>query len=425
MLKKIFLIFILSLAILIGVIYISVSTTDQEFKTCEILNIANLDTVDFHNHDSVLVAANILYKGNTIKKIVQGEQYRDVWETPIKAPIAFLDTLKGGLQIIDEGGGQQTHSLKLKAKNGTVYTLRSVTKNPEPLIPEFARTLGIENIIVDGISAQHPYAALVVAELAQKSGVLSTQPQLLFLPKQSRLDTYNSKFGNRLYLLEQEDSGNAHWTKLPNAWKVVDTEELQLLKMDYGKDLTVEYNFLVRARLFDLLIGDWDRHAKQWGWIIQKNSGKLLASPLPCDRDNAFFKIEGLVPTVISNKAFIPDLQNFEKDIDYLPGLVMDFDTYFLRNIDEKIFIQEAKYLQTNLTDKAIIEAFKVWPREIYDLNGEEIIEKIAERRSELVEYAIKFKEVLNQRQPLTKPLKGSKDNEISPKLIKCFECLP
>lgn len=423
-LKRILFFIVAFITILIVLVYVSVSNNKKTFATCKILDIDDVERIDFSKHDSVLVAANVLYKGNTIKNIVQGEQYREVWSTPIKVPIVFLDTLRGGVNVVEEGGGQQTHSLELKSDNGIVYSLRSVSKNPEPLIPEFARTLGLENIVIDGISAQHPYAALVVAKLAEDIELLSTKPELLFLPKQPDLGKYNQKFGNRLFLLEYETDGIADWTGISDATQVVDTEKLQELKMQHRENLSIDENLVVRARLFDLLIGDWDRHAKQWGWVIQKNGANLKAIPLPCDRDNAFFKIGGIVPTVISNKNILPDLQNFEKDIDYLPGLVMDFDVYFLHKIDRDVFLQEAKYLQNTLTDKAIADAFEIWPEQIFELNGAEIIEKIKERRNDLEKYASKFKDVLDDKSLLTEPLKGSKDVKLSDGLLGCFECL-
>ena len=424
-LKRIILLITALLLALTAVIYISVADNKETFATCEILDLKDVGNIDFRKYDSVLVAANMLYTGNTVKKIVQGEQYREVWSTPIKVPIAFIDTLKGGLKVVEEGGGQQTHSLEVKTAEGTVYSLRSVSKNPEPLIPDFVRTLGLENIIVDGISAQHPYAALVVAELAENVGVLSTKPHLLFLPRQPNLEKYNQKFGNRLFLLEYETEGKADWTGISDATEIVDTEKLQELKVENPKNLAIDEKLLVRARLFDILIGDWDRHAKQWGWVIQTKGDSLKAIPLPCDRDNAFFKIEGIIPTIISNKNILPDLQNFEKDIDYLPGLIMDFDVYFLHKTDRKVFLEQAEYIQNTLTDQAISDAFKIWPEQIFQLNGEEIIEKIKERRSNLKEYASEFKDLLAERKPLTEKLKGSKDVELPDGLLGCFECLP
>ncbi|MFC4096894.1 hypothetical protein [Euzebyella saccharophila] len=423
MLKKILISVLLIIIVFVVLVYISLSSTNKEFSTCEILDFAQLEEIDFKEHDSVLVAASTLYKGNPLKHLMQGEQYRKAWETPVKVPIVFLDTLMGGVEILEEGGGQQTHSLKIKIKNGQVYTLRSVTKNPEPLIPEFAKKLGLENIVVDGISAQHPYAALAVAELAKKTGLLSTHPQLLFVPKQQTLDSLNHKFGNRIFLLEHEDKGNAQWTKIKGATEIMDTEDLQELKLEKGRQIQIDENLVVRARLFDLLIGDWDRHTKQWGWVLKTEQDQTLAVPLPCDRDNAFFNIEGVLPSIISQKSITPDLQNFEKEIDYMPGLVMDFDVYFLKTIDANIFEEEAKYLQQQLTEANIKEAFQVWPKAIYDLNAPEIMEKLMARKNRLIEDALKFKQEIDKKEFLNEPLKGSKDLELSSNLLKCFEC--
>src|SRR5690606_19173371 len=189
--KKILLFIGIVLILFIGLIYISVSGPVKELKTYEIEGIEDLSDVDFKEHDSIQIAASTLYEGNNLKKLMQGENYRKAWSTPIKVPVVFLDTFKGGMKIIKEGGGKQTHSLRLKADNDIVYTLRSINKDPKPLIPEFARALGIENIVIDGVSAQHPYAAVIVAVLAEEINVLHTHPEIVFVPEQSTLDKYN------------------------------------------------------------------------------------------------------------------------------------------------------------------------------------------------------------------------------------------
>ena len=175
------------------------------------------------------IAASTLYEGNGVKTIMQGEQYRKAWSTPVKVPILFLNKMEGKVTIMEEGGGNQTHSLKLQLENGVLMTLRSVTKDPSPLVPKVAETLGIQNIIVDGISAQHPYAALAVAKLSDNAGILNTRPKLVFVPKQEQLAEYNDKFGNRLFLLEYETEGNAQWLKLKNVDSLIDTEIMPFL----------------------------------------------------------------------------------------------------------------------------------------------------------------------------------------------------
>ena len=423
--KKVLWVVGILILLFIGLTYWSLSSTSKTFRTCEIIGMENLDTINFKDYDSVTIAASTLYQGNEIKQIMQGSQYRKAWSTPVKVPILYLDTLKGSVEILEEGGGHQTHSLKLETQNGTLMTLRSVTKDPSPVIPKVAEQLGLENIVVDGISAQHPYAALVVSRLSKDAKIYSTKPQLVFLPKQDQLQDFNEKFGNRLFLLEYETDGNASWLGQKNVNRLVDTEDLQELKLERpNQKITIDEHQLIRARLFDLLIGDWDRHAKQWGWALEERGDSITAIPLPCDRDNAFFNLEGVLPTLISNKAFLPEVQSFENEIDYLEGLISPFDIYFMKGIPEEVFIQESHYLQNALSDEVIKSAFEVWPQDIYALDAEELIEKMKSRRNQLDTYAIQFKKILNESEPLEVALKGSEDLKMSKEQMQCFSCL-
>ena len=423
--KKVLLFVGVLLLIFMGLTYWSISSTSKTFGTSEIIGMEDLETLNFKDYDSVNVAASVLYKGNEIKELMQGSQYRKAWSTPVKVPILYLDTLKGDVEILEEGGGHQTHSLKLETQNGTLITLRSVTKDPSPVIPKIAEQLGIENIVVDGISAQHPYAAIVVAQLSKEAEIFSTKPKLVFVPKQDKLKEFNKKFGNRLFLLEYETEGNASWLGQKNISELVDTEDLQELKIENpNKMISIDEHKLVRARLFDLLIGDWDRHSKQWGWALEENENSITAIPLPCDRDNAFFNLEGILPTLISNKAFLPEVQSFEKEIDFLEGLISPFDVYFMKDIPQEVFIQESEFLQNALTNKAIKSAFEVWPEDIYQLDAKELIEKIKSRRNQLNEYAIQFKRILNESGALEEALKGSEDLKMTKEQMQCFNCL-
>ena len=421
--KKTLLILFSIIGILVLVIYLSIWSTPNDVESQIIVNAENIHTINFKNRDSVIIAVTTMYEGNVLKKMVQGEQYRQEWSVPVKVPVVFLDTLHGGLTIIKKGGGKQTQSLRLSNPDGIYYTLRSVAKNPDPLIPDFAKTLGIENIIIDGISAQHPYAAIVVAKMAESVSILHTHPTLVFVPKQKRLEDYNTDYGNKLYWLEYETEGPTNWTNLDNVIEILDTHNLQKMKQDLGNKLTINKEILIRNRLFDLVIGDWDRHAKQWGWVVQKIEDDYTAVPLAGDRDNAFFSIDGLIPTVVSSKNIQPRLRSFETEIEYIPGLVYPFDRYFLNNTPMEAFIDQAHYIQNNLTDEVIDKALSIWPKDIYSLHGEEIKTKLKARRSQLDEYAKAFKNEIDKLGNLDEPLKGSEDVELSKGSFACFEC--
>lgn len=422
--KKLFLGFGIILLILLGLTYWSVKTTPKNFGTRQISGLGDIENINYRQHDSIVMAANTLYEGTDLKELMQGEQYRDAWAMPIKVPIVFLDTLFGGMTILEEGGGKQTHSLKMKSANGIIYTLRSIVKDPEPLIPEIAKTLGLENIIIDGISAQHPYAAVVVAALAKEANILSTRPKIVFVPKQPILEKFNDKYGNRMFLLEYETEGKATWIGYDNLIEIMDTEDLQEFKKDNPDKISINQAALVKARLFDIMIGDWDRHAKQWGWAVQKVGDKYRAIPLPCDRDNAFFNLGGILPTLIANKNFHPRVQSLENEVEFFNGLVSPFDVYFLKNVPESVFISQAENLKKRMTNEVITTAFQVWPRQIYDLDGDEIISKITKRREKLTEYTRQFKKILDERDWPTEPLMGSEDLDLNEEQLKCFDCM-
>lgn len=424
MIKRVTLItIVVALIAFIILLYWSVSSTDEVYSRTTLIDFETMEEIDFRDYDSILVSASTSYKADKIKKLFQGEQYREAWAAQVKIPIVFLDTLKGGMTITKEGGGNQTHSLKLKDSSGVTYTLRSVNKDAKKLIPKFLKTLGLQNIVTDGISAQHPYAALLVAKLADRANVLNTHPKMVFVPKHDQLGKYTSEYGNRLYLFEYESEGDVNWTNIETVTEILDTDDLQELKQEIGDSLIIDQRALVRSRLFDLLIGDWDRHTKQWGWAINKTDSAYVALPIAADRDNAFFNIQGIVPSFLSNKHVVRELRPFKKDIDYLEGLVYPFDRYFLLETDKELFVEEAKKLQQLLSDEFLNDALKVWPKNIADLDGQEIISKMKERRDDMVEYAIKFNAIIKKQGPVNEALKGSEDLELGPDLKGCFNC--
>lgn len=415
--KKLLLVVLSLLIIFFGLTYWSVSVGPSKVNISQVVDREKV--LNGRTGDKITVVTTNRYEANAIKRFMQGVNYRKAWEAPVQAEILFLDSL----DIIKEGGGNQTKSLKIRDRKGRISSLRSVNKDPDPLIPEIAKTLGLENVVIDGVSAQHPYGALLAASLAEAADVLHTQPKIVYVPRHDALGKFSEVYGNRLFLLEYETEGDVNWTHYENVEKIVETDELQEMKVNQGDKLKIDQHRLVRARLFDLFIGDWDRHSKQWGWVLQRQNGKLVAIPIPGDRDNAFFRIDGVIPTILTNHVVQPMVRPFEKDIDHMPGFVYPFDLYFLKGIPEEIYLEEAAFLQNRLTDAAIEEAIMKWPETLRQLNGREISEKLKARRSDLRKYALQFRDAIEESKPLQEPLKGSEELQLPPSMLRCFEC--
>ncbi|MGQ0539695.1 MAG: hypothetical protein ACT4R6_12165, partial [Gemmatimonadaceae bacterium] len=128
--------------------------------------------------DSVTVQASNRYGASDFHRYMLGDNYRDIWGTPIRVPLLDLKRYAGGLTPTETGGGRQTRSLRLAAANGIVYTFRPVYKARLEALSEFENTIVID-IFRDGLSALHPVAPVVAAPFLQAAGVLHPHPVLV------------------------------------------------------------------------------------------------------------------------------------------------------------------------------------------------------------------------------------------------------
>lgn len=351
------------------------------------------------SQDSVVVISGNIYKAGKVKRFFFGDHYRNAWATPVKVPVISLEENKGGLTVIGQGGGMQTYSLKLKGKDGKLYSFRSIQKDPTPVLPIPIRPTFFADIVQDQISAAHPYGAFIIPPLASAAKIYHTNPKLYYLKDSEKLGKFREKFAGMVVMLEEDadedwsDKESFGYTENAVGTKTV-LEDLRDENEKY-----VDQNFLARARLFDMWIGDWDRHAGQWRWAeMEDENEKVMFRPIPEDRDNAFFKFDGFFPWWLRRKWALRKFQKFDDDIRDIAGLNFNarhFDRRFLSELDRQDWIAEAKSLQNNLTNTVIEEAMTRWPNEIYALNGTEIISKLKSRRDKLIKFASDYYSIL------------------------------
>jgi len=350
---------------------------------------------DMDYSDSIInVIPGEIFKAKRIKRFLLGNQYRDIWLTPVDVPVLDLKHQAGGLRPLKKGGGMQTKSLRLKGADGKQYVIRSVQKYPEKAVPKLLRKTFAADIVKDQISAAHPYGAFIVPKLAEAVGVYHTNPKLVYVPHDHLLGEYLDEFGDMLALFEQRPAGNeSDMANFGNTERIVGTPEMLelMLKDNHHR---VDERAMIRARLFDILIGDWDRHEDQWRWATFKNKKETIYRPIPRDRDQAFFKFKGLLPFLGNRKWALRKFQNFNHSIRDVIGLGYNsryVDRSFLTSLSLEDWLSIADSIKYSLTDEAIESAFRQTPDTIYQNSKKEIIPKLITRRQNLPEIAKEY----------------------------------
>jgi hypothetical protein len=338
----------------------------------------------FKDKDTVLAAASDRYKAKFgFRKIFLGANYRKEWGTPVAMREFNISKEKGGLTIKSLGGGNQTKSLRLVDKNGTEWALRSVDKDPEKALPANLRGTLAQGIVQDMISASHPYAALVIPDLARAVGVITPDPEFFLVPDDPAFGLYRKIFANTVVMLENRDPG---FVDTKSTSKVIN-------KMLEDNEQHIDQEKVLNARLLDMLIGDFDRHEDQWKWGTADTGVGKLYYPIPKDRDQAFFNSDGLLLKLLS-KQEMPFLQGFKKKIRDINGfnyVARDFDRFFLNNLDEAAWKRITLNFQQQLTNEVIQHAVTRFPPAIVPLDAKIIAEKLISRRDILLKNALKY----------------------------------
>lgn len=341
---------------------------------------------DYKFRDSVVISASDKYKTNTgFRRVFLGNNYRQEWGTPVTMKEFNINKEKGGFTIKSLGGGKQTKSLQLVDKNKVEWALRSVDKDPEKALSPNLRNTLAQGIVQDMISASHPYAPLVVKELAIATGVITPDPEFFFVPNDPALGQYQSIFANTVAMLENRSAGDG-FVDTKSTGKIVN-------KMLEDNEHHVDQEKVLNARLLDMLIGDFDRHADQWKWGTSDTGKGKLYYPVPRDRDQAFFNSDGLLLRILSKKQ-MPFLQGFKtriRDINGLNYVARDFDRFFMNNLDEATWEKITTHFQQQLTDEVIDQAVTKFPAAIAALDAKVVAEKLKSRRNHLLKDAIKY----------------------------------
>lgn len=351
--------------------------------------------------DSVkTIAANEAYNVSKFARLFVGEHYRKEWTTPVEVPYIDLKTFSGGLKPVKKGGGRQTLSLRLINDDSVQFALRSINKFPEKAIPVQFRNTWVSDFVKDQISTAHPYGAFTIPIMADAIDIYYTRPKLVYTPYTPYLRQYINQFGGMMSMIEvRPDEDLSTYDRFGNSENIVSSETM-FRHLRESNNNQVDQRLYLKSRLFDMIVGDWDRHEDQWRWAEYKSDTGSYFKPIPLDRDQVYSKFDGIIPWLLTRQWAFRYLVSFEEDFDDIKGLnkvAQNTDRMLLNKLNREDWEEIATNLKYQLSDLAIEKAVRQMPEEVFTYSGEEIIRKLKSRRDQIIEAALFYYDFLSE----------------------------
>src|SRR5436190_9061018 len=338
----------------------------------------------------IKVAADPQLRGNGFKKFLIGKNYRSEWIEAVEVAVLNLNTAYGGLIPKKLGGGKETITLRVEDSTGKQWTLRTLEKSPgNAILPGLRKTKAVKKLVKDGVSASYPYGMLSMGTLSKAAHVPFLQDTLVYIPDDPAFGEYRSKFKNFLVLMEEREPAVVVMDNDPSSIaqgkkeKPVSTKEL-MYKLINDNNNKFDQATVLRARLLDNFVMDFDRHEAQWEWFgIDSEKGKIY-HPVPNDRDQVFYSGHGILSKLVSSKNIYPETQGFRekaKDMRTFNRPARNFDRFLLTGLSEDEWSRQIDEFLNSMTDSVIESALHKQPAETQKYSAQKIITTLKKKR--------------------------------------------
>ncbi len=284
------------------------------------------------------------------------------------------------------------HALILKNQTGDLYMLRPLGGMTSFLESDFFRKVYnkdsfketyIGDFMKESFTIVHPYLFLTSNKLAKESGLESGSARLFYIPKNHTADTLTdgTQVQDKLVSLTDLPDFKSH-TVLTNINQLLDS-------IHSGYNHEVDIRLYIRTRLFDMLVGDWNKIPENWNWIGENRNDSIFYKPYVLDRNHAFTKVDGILFRQLLSMlgiGFITDYGSHLKNVKKFNTLGYGLDVALTSRTNENIWLEEANSLKNKLTDVVIDNAFLQLPEELRSHDTEQIKINLKKRR-ENIEY--------------------------------------
>ncbi len=299
-----------------------------------------------------------------------GSHWRDVWSQQIFLPLFRLGE---GLHVRGTKEIGHVPSLILERSDGGQFLFRPVARDVRYLLPEELRETVAREIVEDQASAANPYAALVTESLARALELRTHPLQLTILAPDDLPESLRTAFTAIPGTLEDYDENG-----------IISTDSL-LRRLSTFPDESLDELEYLKHRLFDILVGEWDRTPAEWQWKKRSRESSRSWIPHPSPRDRAFSRFDGLFPSLA--QLAVPKFSHIDETYGNIEGLTStarQLDRGILNSHEKQSWDSVTAWMKSRLSDSLIESAVRGLPPEIFTADGAALIRVLKSRRNGL-----------------------------------------
>jgi hypothetical protein len=351
----------------------------------------------------VTVAPAERFRAGGFKRWFLGTHYRRLWTTPIEVLVLDLDGVGGGLTPVRTGGFGQSISLRFAGGDGRTYAVRSLDKDPTKKWDDLLKNTVVDDVAQDLISALLPTGALACDPLMGALGILHAPHTLVVIPDDPRLGTFRGDFAGLVGTLQEVPSEGPDGTPGFAGSRRISGSEGFWERLERTPRNRVDAPGYLKARLFDILVGDKDRHFGQWRWARYPEGDAFTWRPIPEDRDQAFVHLDGFALALA--RMAVPGTIEFEDRLPNLVGITTagwEMDRELLVGFDRSVWDSMARAVRTELPDTVIAGAVRRLPASYCAEVGTSLTRALESRRDELPRFVDRYYSLITRQAEIT-----------------------